>query len=306
MNLTWQTFNFGTYTNIGDADDLKTAFTKTDNNLNYLKERLNAFYNTDTNGNTLMIVDGYDVKIKTIETANSNTTITTTDDSVILNVKDSINSLNEDSNPTLSANLNVNGFEIFNKDGNSEYKNLKLNELFVSTIDGETELYSGNTLSFVSDATIKIKSNIDAAGKSFQCSVINTNEIRSSNIYSPMMYGDVIGNVIGNFTGMSTGHHDGTVTGNVTGTVSDISNHDITGLSNVSANIPVYDQLLVWDGVEYVPTSINELTTKYPLRLPQLTINDIPTLSPVDGDMIYNASTKKFQGYSDGNWVDLH
>jgi len=46
--------------------------------------------------------------------------------------------------------------------------------------------------------------------------------------------------------------------------------------------------------------------TSSPLRLASFTSSERNSLTPADGDMIYNSSTGKFQGYAAGNWVNLH
>ena len=46
--------------------------------------------------------------------------------------------------------------------------------------------------------------------------------------------------------------------------------------------------------------------TDTPFRLASFTTVDRDNLIAVNGDMIYNSSTNKFQGYANGVWVDLH
>jgi hypothetical protein len=43
-----------------------------------------------------------------------------------------------------------------------------------------------------------------------------------------------------------------------------------------------------------------------PLKMASFTSVERDGLSPINGDVIYNSTTNKFQGYAGGSWVDLH
>jgi hypothetical protein len=49
-----------------------------------------------------------------------------------------------------------------------------------------------------------------------------------------------------------------------------------------------------------------EIITKSPFRLATMNTAERNTLTASNGDMIYNTSTNKFQGYANGTWVDLN
>lgn len=96
---------------------------------------------------------------------------------------------------------------------------------------------------------------------------------------------------------------------------------------------PAFDQNLnTTDSVQFVTVTAEEFITDSPgtpeifsdndlnltaddgaviitssvLRLKQFTNLEITAITGVNGDIIYNSDTNKFQGYANGSWVDLH
>ena len=48
------------------------------------------------------------------------------------------------------------------------------------------------------------------------------------------------------------------------------------------------------------------ITGQNTFRLSNCTTAHRDTITPANGDTIYNSTTNKFQGYANGVWVDLH
>jgi hypothetical protein len=48
------------------------------------------------------------------------------------------------------------------------------------------------------------------------------------------------------------------------------------------------------------------IVTQSPMRMATFTDVQTGSLTPANGDMIYNSTTHKFMGYANGTWVQLH
>jgi len=117
--------------------------------------------------------------------------------------------------------------------------NHNFSELDSLTIVGGTNLGAGSPVfaSVVADAgtgnklsfrSVVAGTNIAVTNNSTSITVTTTGTITAN------LTGNVTGNVTGNLTGNVTGNITGNLTGNVTGQVSDITNHALSELSDVS------------------------------------------------------------------------
>jgi len=164
-----------------------------------------------------------------------------------------------------------------------------------STVDGTTVITTadGDGLTVFSDQTFAVISNDRIDLEAPQVSVFGQlNATLYGNVFSvdgtvllvdavnSVLRGSLLGSVEGNLVGDTSGTHTGAVfgdttgyhvgdvlgdvvgdvtgnlNGNVTGTVSDISNQPLAALSDVSSNIPLVGQSLVWSGLVWQPDTI--------------------------------------------------
>ena len=90
--------------------------------------------------------------------------------------------------------------------------------------------------------------------------VATTDAVTFAGVTAPLtgnVTGNVTGNLTGNVAGNLTGNVAGNLTGNVTGTVSDISNHGINALSDVTITSSADGDFLRWTGSAWVNDAVN-------------------------------------------------
>ena len=142
-------------------------------------------------------------------------------------------------------------------------------------------------------------------------------------------YSTTLGSVSGTFSGPLTGNVTGSVTGNIFTTLIDSADSSaitVTPAVIFSADVTVENDLTVTNKVtakEFVSTGVGDPTIESsgninltaatavivnssPFRMASFTSTQRDALTPVNGDVIYNTTTGKFQGRAAGAWVDLH
>jgi hypothetical protein len=111
---------------------------------------------------------------------------------------------------------------------------------------------------YASNGTTKILENGNGTNATFTGTVngdVNgalVGDIYASNGSTKILENGNGSGIPATFTGNTTGVHTGTVIG----TVSDISNHDISALGDVSSTSPIIGQALVWSGSVWSPGSV--------------------------------------------------
>ena len=141
-------------------------------------------------------------------------------------------------------------------------------ELDTLTIVGGTNLGSGSPVfgSIVADAGTGNKlsfRSISAGANIVVSNDSNTISITTTGTITANLTGNVAGNVTGNLTGNVTGNVTGNLTGNVAGKVSDISNHKLSALADVSDVTPLTGQTLrynlgIWEFTNLSSDMISE------------------------------------------------
>lgn len=97
--------------------------------------------------------------------------------------------------------------------------------------------------------------------------------------------------------------------------VAGVSSLEVTGSVNVSGSVTSSGFYTLATGTPYItsPSSLNleaqagsVNVTMSPFRLASFTDAQTGSLTPQNGDMIYNTTSNKFWGYANGAWVALH
>lgn len=106
-----QTINLGNYANDGTGDDLRTAFTKVNNNFALLdaEVNINSAENVGAGVGVLKQVSSGTVYLKTLRSSDGSVVITSETDQVDIQ---SLSRLNTDPSPSLIGNLSLNGYAV--------------------------------------------------------------------------------------------------------------------------------------------------------------------------------------------------
>lgn len=105
--------NLGDNENDGTGDDLRTAFEKANANFSELDlTRVIFADNLGTGAQIFRNKIGNNLQFRSIKSSNLNTTVSSNDNEILIAVKDSINSVEEDTTPELGGNLDLNNNNI--------------------------------------------------------------------------------------------------------------------------------------------------------------------------------------------------
>ena len=185
------TVNLGTYANDGNGDDLRTAFEKSNNNFTELD--LTRVITADNLGSGAPVFKekiGNNLQLRSI-ISGLNIAVTYTDNEISIATPDSINSVEEDTNPQLGGDLNLNG-HLITGTGN----------ILISGNIVAQEIAGNLTGNLTGDVTGNLTGNV-------------TGDVTGN------VTGDVTGNLTGNVTGLvsSIGNHNLSALGDVSSSI---------------------------------------------------------------------------------------
>jgi hypothetical protein len=266
--------NLGTYANDGNGDDLRTAFEKSNANFNELD--LTRVITADNLGSGAPVFKekiGNNLQLRTIKQG-LNMFVTYTGNEIIIAAPDSINAVEEDPAPRLSANLNLNNNNIIGT-GNIYITGEVVADEFIGPLTGNvtgnvTGNLTGNSLgthtgpvignvtgnltgNVTGDVTGDVTGNLygnvvgnvtgDLTGDVYATTVTTNDLIVTNNatidsdllVYGTATATGFVGPLTGNVTGNSSGTHTGPVTGNLTGNSSGTHTGPVIG--NITGNV---------------------------------------------------------------------
>lgn len=244
--MTILTVNLGNYANDGTGDDLRTAFEKVNSGFTELDlTRVVSAENLGTGSPIFFDKDGNILRFRSIK-AGLNVSVVYNDDEITIGANSGLNSLEEDTSPSLGGNLNTNGYNLYSEgqpleiyvadeflniynydSSNGDYLSLQINGLVVS---GNSLINNGVTFlgTFVGD----------------ELAIIPDLDLTLGSV-NGLIY--VQAPIISNSSIIAT---------SFIGQISDISNHNLAELNDVSDSEPFEGQALIWNGNVWAPSTV--------------------------------------------------
>jgi hypothetical protein len=117
-----------------------------------------------------------------------------------------------------------------------------------------------------------------------------------------------------NLTTVSSGNANLTITGTSNVVVWATTGQYVTGLVSVTGNVTAGNFVATGAGTPTVSSATNldlsavaavRVVGGGTFRLPSLNSTQRAALTPANGDMIYNNTINKFQGYENGAWANI-
>jgi len=319
MSIT--TVNLGTYANDGTGDDLRTAFIKANNNFSTLDTTKVEFAeNLGTGSPVFADKDTVTLQFRSIKQG-ANMIISHNGEEITVAAPDSINALEEDLNPKLGGDLDLNGYSIFANlpievtahnttillsaynTITENFNAITLNSLVISgnnkNIPGETLITNrvGDSLTFYSNQNLTLGAVNGVLNLEAGVSINATAEINAPFFVGDLtgnVTGDLTGNVTGNLTGNSTGTHIGPVNGNVAGNVLGNVTGNLTGNVRASNGLTVLDAGTTGFNAQFTGSVIGNVTGQVSdiSNHNLAALGDVASTAPANGQaLVWNGTT---------------
>lgn len=163
-----QLVNLGAYPNDGSGDDLRTAFIKTNSNITELNNfKVESAINIGTGAPLFLDKQATDLRFRTLkagpgDSGDYNIAVSYDSDHITLTVVDSLQAIEDDINPKLGGNLNLNSFNITGSGTISATELIAEGILYTTEISqpdptNSLSIYSANTINIDSLWDIKLE-----------------------------------------------------------------------------------------------------------------------------------------------------
>lgn len=244
--MTILTVNLGNYANDGTGDDLRTAFEKVNSGFTELDlTRVITAENLGTGAPIFLDKDSNILRFRSIK-AGLNVSVVYNDDEITIGANSGLNSLEEDTNPTLGGDLDTNGFNIVSE-GQPLDITVANSSLNIYNYDSST----GDLLTLTLNGLVVQGSNLTSSGTTLLGTFVGDNLAIISDL--DLTLGSVNGSIFVQSPIVSNSSITAT---SFIGQVSDISNHDLEDLGNVSNDTAFPGQALVWNGSIWAPSNV--------------------------------------------------
>lgn len=285
--MTILTVNLGNYANDGTGDDLRTAFEKVNSGFTELDlTRVITAENLGTGAPIFLDKDSNILRFRSIK-AGLNVSVVYSDDEITIGANSGLNSIEEDLSPVLGGDLNTNGFNLFTED----------RPLDIIVTNDVLNIYNydtsnGNLLTLTLNGLVVSGSNISASGTTFLGTFVGDELSIIPDL--DLTLGSVNGSIFVQSPIISNSSITAT---NFVGQISDISNHELAELADVSDSAAFPGQALVWNGTAWGPATVGTggvAEGVYDFGVLGTPINNALSLllsfTPVDFDSITNPS----------------